>query len=164
MHFGNYLAENAKVVEAIKPQTGASARSGDWISLKNWHHLTIIIQIAMGNAATTAITVDKATDVSGTGNSDGITIANAYKIAVGAAASDTPAKLSSGASITSSATGSGSEIFVIELDAAELGDGYDCVQVELGSSNAANLVSALYVLSGPRYAGVAANMPSAIVD
>lgn len=158
----SFLMEQTKIVEAIKPQTGGSARSGDWVSMKLWHHLTIIISIAMGNAATTAITVDKATAVDGSGNSDGITIAHAYKIS--SSSSDAPTKLSSGTSITSSATGSGSEMFVIEIDAAELGDGYDCVQVELGASNAANLVSATYILSGPRYAGVAANMPSAITD
>lgn len=160
----SYMMDLVKVVEAIKPQTGGSARSGDWVSLKNWHHLTILVQIAMGNAATTAITVDKATDVSGTGESAGITLANAYRIPVGASASDTPTKLASGASITSAATGSGSEIYAIEIDPAELGAGFDCVELELGASNAANLVSALYILSGPRYGAQASNIPSAIVD
>src|SRR5262245_52179078 len=107
-----HLMDHCKIVEAIKPQTGGSARSGDWVSLKNYDHLTIIVMIAMGNAATTAITVDKATDVSGGGNSDGITMQTAYKVTAGGTG-DTPTKLTAGVSITSSNTGSGSEYFVI---------------------------------------------------
>lgn len=157
-----YLADHAKIVEAIKPQTGASARSGDWVSLKGYSHLTIIVQLALGNAATTAITVDKASAVDGSGNSDGITLNNWYKGTP--STDDSLSKGTAGASITTSNAGAGSELYVIEIDAAELGEGYDCVQVELGQSHSGNLVSALYVLSGARYAAQAANMPSAIVD
>ena len=162
---GRLMLDRTKVVEAIKPQTGGSARSGDWVSLKGYDHLTIIVQIAMGNAATTAITVDKATDVSGGGNSDGITMNNIYK-ATGnpISGSDAFTKLAAAASITSGAGGAGSEIYVIEIEASELGD-YDCVQVELGASHAANLVSALYVLGGARFQSQAASWAvSAIID
>lgn len=156
-----FLADNVKIVEAIKPQTGASARSGDWVSLKNYNHLTIIVQLALGNSATTAITVDKATAVDGSGNSNGITLNNWYYAT--ASTSDAMTKGAAAASITTAATGSGSEIYVIEIDAAELGD-YDCLQVELGASHSGNLVSATYILSGARFATQASNMPSAIVD
>ena len=156
-----FLADTCKIVEAIKPQTGGSARSGDWVSLKNYNHITIIVQLALGNAATTAITVDKATAVDGSGNSNGITLNNWYLAT--ASTSDAMTKGTAAASITTAATGSGSEIYVIEIDAAELGD-YDCVQLELGASHASNLVSATYVLSGARYAAQAINMPSAIID
>jgi hypothetical protein len=158
-----HLAQHVKFVEAIKPQTGASARSGDWISLKNYAHVTIVVQIAMGNAATTAITVDKATAVAGTGESTGINLLNWYRASGDLTASDTMTKGTAATSITTASTGSGSEVYVIEIDATELGD-FDCIQVELGSSNAANLVSAVYILSDARFAGAIGSFPSAIVD
>lgn len=146
------LAEMIRVVPAIAPQTGASARSGDWISLKGYDGVLIAVHIAMGNAATTAITVDKATDVSGTGNSDGITVNRVWKHtgAIGAAISY--AAVAAASSFTSSSTGSGQDLYLLDIKAEELGD-YDCVQLELGASNAANLVSAEYLLYGPRYSG-----------
>lgn len=159
-----YLADTVKIVEAIKPQTGGSARSGDWVSLKGYNHLTIIVQLALGNAGTTAITVDKAAAVDGSGNADGITLNNWYKTGTAPGTTDAMTKGEAGTSITTSNAGSGSEVYVIEIDAAELGEGYDCVQLELGASHSGNLVSALYILSGARYAAQAANMPTAIAD
>ncbi len=156
------LPQNAKICEAIKPQTGAAARSGDWVSLKGYNKCMIIVHIAQGNAATTAITVDKATDVAGTGESTGITMNNWWYCKDTPTTSDTYTKGTAAASITSSATGTGSSIYVIDIAAEELG-AYDCVQVELGQSHASNLVSAMYVLYEPRYAD--STMPvSAIAD
>lgn len=138
-------------VDGIAPINGGSARSGDWGSLKYYQHVTIVVQIAMGNAATTAITVDKAKTAAGGSNSDGISITNWWKVAGVAGASDTYTKGAAATSITSAATGSGREVFVLEFDAAELGDDYDFIQVELGASSASNIVSALYIFSSPRY-------------
>lgn len=157
------LFENTHIAEAIKPQTGGSARSGDWVSLKGYDGCLILVQIAQGNAATTAITVDKATAVAGTGNSDGITMNNWWKL------EDTPGTASiwtkgtAAASITSSATGTGSSLYAIDIKAAELG-AYDCIQLELGASNASNLVSASYVLYNGRYDGPAAMNVDPVVD
>lgn len=146
------LAENIRWVSGIAPIAGGSARSGDWISLKGYEGVLMLVHIAMGNAATTAITVDKATDVSGGGNSNGITLNHAYKRTGALGGAPTWTAVTPAASITSSATGSGEDQFMIDIPASELGD-YDCVQVELGASNSANIVSAEYVLYGPRYAG-----------
>lgn len=143
----NIYVDDLQVINAVKPQTGGSARSGDWISLKNAKGVLITVDIAMGAANTTAITVDKATDVSATGESTGITLNNWWKRTdAGVVTKGTAA-----ASITSSATGSGYETFLIYIDADELPNStadYDCIQVELGSSSASNLVSASYILFG----------------
>lgn len=146
------MIPNFHVVECIKPQTGGSARSGDWISLKDYNHATIIVHIAMGNAATTAITVDKGKTAAGGSNSDGITVNWAFK-ATGQGTTDTYTQVTGAASFTSSATGSGSEIYRLDIDGDELGDDYDYFQLELGASNASNLVSAVAILSGPRFGG-----------
>ncbi|MDO8472823.1 MAG: hypothetical protein Q7T05_03295 [Dehalococcoidia bacterium] len=157
------LMENLRICEGIKPATAAGAKSGDWVSLKGFERLLILVHIAQGNAATTAITVDKATLVDGTGNSDGITMNNWWKLVDTPQTADTWVKGTAAASITSSATGTGSSLYAIEIAASELG-AYDCVQVELGASNAANVVSAAYLLSNARFAEKAANWLSAMVD
>lgn len=156
MSAASNLTENIRIVPAIAPIAGGSARSGDWVSLKGYHGVLIVVHIAMGNAATTAITVDKATDVSGGGNSDGITMPRIYKHTGAIGAAIAYAVVAAAASITSSATGSGQDVFLIDIKATELG-AFDCVQVELGASNAANIVAAEYLLYGPRYAGAVAS-------
>lgn len=146
------LAEQIRVVPAIAPIAGGSARSGDWVSLKGYAGCLIVVNIAMGHAATTAITVDKATDVSGGGNSNGITVNRVWKHTGAIGAAIAYAAVAAAASFTSSATGSGQDVYLLDVRADELGD-YDCIQVELGASNSANIVSATYLLYGPRYSG-----------
>ena len=146
------LVEQIRVVPAIAPIAGGSARSGDWVSLKGYAGVLIVVNIAMGNAATTAITVDKATAVDGSGNSNGITVNRVWKHTGAIGAAIAYAAVAAAASFTSSSTGSGQDVYLLDIRADELGD-YDCVQLELGASNSANIVSAPYLLYGPRYAG-----------
>jgi hypothetical protein len=142
-----------KVIHGIAPIAGSSARSGDWVCLRNYNHLTILVYIAQGNAATTAITIDKAKTAAGGSNSDGITAGKVYLAAGDLTTTDAFVAVTTAASYTSSAAGTGQSIYRIELDAADIGDDYDFVQVELGSSNASNIVAAVYILSEPRYPG-----------
>jgi len=139
----------------------AGAASGDWVSLKGYDGILIIVHIAQGNAATTALTVDKATDVAGTGQSAGITMNHWWKCEDAPQISDAFTKGTAAASITTSATGTGSSICAIDIKADELG-AYDCVQLEAGASNAANILSAIYILYNSRYHQAAPI--SAIVD
>jgi len=148
--------EHSHITPGIAHVTGAGARTGDWVSLENYHKVGILVAIYQGNAATTAITVDKATTTAGGSESTGITMNNWWKmedITVGTTA-DTWTKGTGAASITSSATGSGISYYWIEIDADELpaaGTNHSCVQVELGASNAANYVWATYFMLEPRY-------------
>ena len=149
------LFERVKVVEAIKPQTGGSARSGDWVNLENYGGCLIVVDIAQGAANTTAITVDKAKTAAGGSESTGITLTNFWYCADTPSTADTFTKGTAATSITSSSTGFGSSVYVIDLTAAELGDGYSYLQVELGSSSASNLVQATYILYDAAYPGAA---------
>ncbi len=145
------LFENVHICEGIKPQTAAGAKSGDWVSLKDYKRCMIIVYIAQGAVNTTAITVDKAKTAGGVSNSDGITMNNFWYIADAPQTSDVYTKGTAAASITTSATGSGSSIYVIDIAAQELGTDYDFLQVELGASSASNIVSALYILYNAAY-------------
>jgi len=157
------LFENSHICEAIKPQTAAGAKSGDWVSLKGYDGCLILVQIAQGNAATTAITVDKATEVAGSTTSDGITMNNWWYLLDTPTTASIWTKGTAAASITSSATGTGSSLYAIEIKAAELG-AYDCIQLELGASDVANVVAASYILYNGRYDGPVAMNVDAVKD
>lgn len=154
------LFENSHITPAVAYATGGSARSGDWVSLENYGRVGILVEIFQGAANTTAITVDVAVSTAGGSESTGITMANFWycaDVTVGTTA-DTWTKGTAAASITSSATGSGTSYYWIEIGADELnsmgtaGVDYNSVQVELALSSASNYVHAVYFLLEPRYA------------
>ena len=170
------LMQAAKIVPAVAPQTGGAV-DGDWVSLKGYDRCGILVYIDQNNAATTAITVDRATSVAGANVNAGITMYDWWHItntAIGTDAgtnSDTWTKGAAAASITTSGTGSGASIYYIEVNADDLvapagafGRKYDCLQLKLGASNAANYITAIYILFPPRYAQAVSPLPSAIVD
>lgn len=153
------MFQDVKVELPITNAIGG-AQSSKWINMANYRKALFIITIDQNNAATTAITVDKAKTSAGGSNSDGITIQNWWSMAdvagtTQAAASDTFTKGTAGTSITTSATGTGASQYVLEFDSSELGDGYNFLQVELGASHNDNFVSCVAILSEPRFASAA---------
>lgn len=146
------LIDNVHICEGSKPQTTAGAKSSDWISLHNYEGVLFVFYVAQGNAASTAITFDKAKTSAGASNSDGITFTRAAYCADAPQASDAYTAIASAASITTSTTGSGSSIYLVDIKAEELGEGYDFVQCECGASDVGNVACVLAILYGPRYA------------
>jgi hypothetical protein len=156
------LIDNVHVCEGCKPATTAGAKSSDWISLHNYEGVMFIVYIAQGNAASTAITFDKAKTSAGGTNSDGITFYRAASLEDTPQTADTYTAIASAASVTSSTTGSGSSIYLFDFTAAELGEGYDFIQCECGASDAGNLACVVPILYGPRYADEPANQLTGI--
>ncbi|NSW52202.1 MAG: hypothetical protein HPY85_06835 [Anaerolineae bacterium] len=154
------LIEVNKFVEALCPQVSA-ALTGDYISLKGAHRAWVVVHIQQANAATIEIGVNEATSVAG---GSAAAIAKDMKIWANEdlAAGDTLTRQTDADTFTTSAALK-HKMVVIEIDPGLLSDGFDCIAVTLGASNAANIVQAMYVIE-PRYAGSPANMPSAIVD
>ena len=174
------LMQNVKLVPGHAPQTMAGAADGDWVSLKAYDKVGILVYIEQGNAATTAITVDAATSVAGANLNAGITMNEFWQIedaAIGTDAganSDTWVKGVAAATITTSNSGgdTASAIY-IEINADDLVSGtsaftaatqYDCVQVKLGASDIANIISVFYFMFPSRYAQGVSPTPSAIID
>jgi len=175
------LFENVKITPAFQDQTGA-AIAGDWISLKGAEGVLILVHEMRGaNATATVLRVDKATNVAGADQSTGITMNNFWYVQdltsvtgdVGASAavgdSDTWTKGTAATSFTGSTTQSKGQWYAIDVKASELPavaagvqTNFDCVQIQVVSSNAAHYLSAWYVLYGPRWHS--AVVPSAIVD
>lgn len=162
------LFENCHITPAFQDQTGA-AIAGDWISLKNYRKCLILLHEMRGaNATATVFRVDKATAVAGTNQSTGITMNNFWyaqdvasttgdvggTAAATVGATDTWTKGTAATSFTGSTTQSVGQWYAIEVDAGELPDSsydYDCIQLQIVSSNGAHYLSAWYVLYDPRY-------------
>lgn len=147
------LTENTHVVSAFKPQAGGSAIAGDYICLKNCNHVTVLVHINQANAATVALTIEQATAVAGT-SSKAITEAVPIYLVADAVTSDSWVKQTDAVSFTTS-TATKEKLVAFEIDVAtlDLANGFDCLCVKAGASDATNIISATYILSGERYHG-----------
>lgn len=156
------LVEQAKVIQALNPAADGAGRAGDIISLKNCGLCTIVVNITQGNAATVALTIQQCQDVSGTGAK---AITNAVPIWANQdlASSDALTRQTDAVSFTTSAAVK-HKLVVFQIDPAslDLANGFDCIKVTTGASNAANITQALYILTQLRFAQ--ATPPSGIVD
>lgn len=142
------LVENFQIVEAIAPQVGA-AITGDYISLKNVNHVTVLVHITQDNAAPVAITLEQATAVAGTG-SKAITKTVPVFLVADAATSDLFVAQTPAVGFTTDAAVK-HKIVAFEVRAEDLDEGYDCLTVKTAASNAANLTSAVYIAGGLRF-------------
>jgi hypothetical protein len=157
------LPEDAKIIGGAKPAADAAGRSARYISCKQAHKVYAIVYMDQGNAATVALTVTQATDVSGTSAK---AITNAARIWANldvAANGDAITRATDAVSYTTDA-GVKEKIIVIEIDPASLdqANGFDCVKVATGASNAANITSVLYFGTPLRYPGVGS--PTMLTD
>lgn len=155
------LPQAGKLVAALKPAADAAGRAGAWVNLKNAHKAYILFHVDQGNAATIALTINQAQDVSGTGSK---AITGNVRIWANAdvSASDTLTRQTDATSFTTDA-GVKQKQVVIEIDPATLDEanGFSCIQVVTGASNVANITEAQYLLMPLRFAGDPP--PSAIV-
>jgi hypothetical protein len=144
------LVERTKIVEAITPQAGA-AITGDYISMKNANHVTVLVHVNQANAATMAITLEQATAVAGT-NSKAIGKEVPIYLVADAAVSDSFVRQTDAVAYTTSDT-TKHKIVAFEVDAEDLdiAGGFDCLTVKTAASNAANITSAVYVCGKLRY-------------
>ena len=156
------LVENAKIVMGLPPILPVSA-STDWVSMKNYDRCTVIILADNATTVTgSAITMDQATDVSGTGTETlGFTKMWAN---IDTGATDTLVETTvTSDTFTTDTTNDKNLMYVIEVKAEDLdfGAAYDCFQVDLATA-VASIMSVCYVMWNSRYAK--ATPPSAIID
>ena len=147
------LIGQTHIVSAIAPETGSSATTGDFISLKNYAGVTIIIALDITSSATdSSVTLEQAKDVTDSGSlSKTLGFTKMY------ANLDTETSDALVATaVTSNTFEAGgvtkSTLYVIEVRAEELDgqNGFDCLQVLCGAIATA-FISVIYVLHSPRY-------------
>jgi hypothetical protein len=164
----SFLTEEAQIVAAIIPvDLSTAANNGDWVSLKGYDELDIIIFKAAGTAGDDpVITLKQASDVAGTGakalNFTRVDSKVGVQTGIGQFTKNTQA---AGNTYTDLVSAESQGVFVIHVEAQDLdkANGFDCVQISIPDVGAnAQLGCALYILSEARYAGQFP--PSAIVD
>lgn len=146
------LIDNVKFVTGCNPAALATtAGDGDYVSMKNYSNLCIVLTVLNGSTVTGgAVTLKQAKDVSGT---DEAALAFAEVWAnTDTAASDTLVKTAvSSNTFTTNTTNSKGLKYVIEIDAEALDvdNGFDCVRIDVASmANAVGNVE--YILYGAR--------------
>lgn len=145
------LAEETRVIEAIAPCTGAAAAAGDYINMKYTPRVAIVVHIAQGNAATVALTIEQAKAAAGT---DSKVITEKVPIWANedcAAGDKLTAKDKAVSFTTSAALKNKIVVFHVDTDVLDKENGFEWICVKAALSNAANLVSAEYIVGDLRY-------------
>jgi hypothetical protein len=162
------LVEQMQIVSAIIPiDLSAGANNGDWVSMKNYHKLSVVLFKAAGTAGDDpVITLRQASDVAGTG-AKALTFTRVdSKVGVQTATGQFTTNTQTAANTyTDTVSAEAQGVFVIDVDASMLdrANGFDCVQLQIPDVGTnAQIGCALYLLWIPRYAST--QLPSAIVD
>lgn len=161
------LVEQGQLVAGFVPvDMSAAANTGDWVSLKHYSHVAIVLFKAAGTAGQDpTLTIQQATAVAGT-NAKALNFTTIHvKQGADLAAIGTFTKVTQAAANTYTSDTSAEEqaIWVVEFDAPDLdvANGFDCIQAAVADVGAASQVGALfYLLTKPRFTPP----PSAIVD
>lgn len=158
------LVDTEKIVIGCAPAALTStAGDGDYVSLKNFDRLTIVLSVQNATTVTGGtITLKQASDVSGTGEKE-LGFSKMWAN-TDAASGDTLTEtaVSSNTFVTNT-TNSRQLLYVIEIWAEDLdvNNGFDCVRID--STGMANAVgSVVYILGQSSYAP--ANAISAIAN
>ena len=156
------LPENAKLVNLLAPAADAAGRAGAYVSLKNYTRAVLVAHIHQGNAATILLTPQQATAVAGTGAK--AIQASPIWANLDTATSDALVRVTTDAVnyTTDAALKFKLVVFQIDADSLDVDNGFDCVNLATGASNAANITAAWALLTGARYQQV--TPPTAVVD
>jgi len=146
---GINLAEQCHVVNILPPQSISGAVTSDVFSLKNHQHATIIVTAGATNADAGNITLEECDDFTPT-NDTAIGFSY-YKEET--AAGDTLSAKQVATATGIDVSGNDNITYVIEVDAAELSEGFKNLILKWSAPGGATLVSAVAVLSGSRFAG-----------
>lgn len=158
------LHEQVKVVMGFPP---AASGTSDFVSLKNFAKMTAVLILDNATTPVTGsdITINEAINVGG-GSATPLLVGTSktgYRN-VDTGSGDTLAAftITSGA-FTTNEIAAANLLYVIEIDAADLSDGFDCIQIA-NASGSSTIIGIIYLLWPARYGAAAADQPSAIID
>lgn len=144
---GFVIAEEGHIVQIMSPIDITGGVLSDVWSMANYGHATIIVSIGVSAAAFTKIILQECDD---------FTPSNSTDIGYGLYSEETALGDTLGARVVTAAAGktpsANDQIhYVIEIDAAELTDGFPNLRLSLTNGVNAVLASAIAILSGARY-------------
>jgi hypothetical protein len=154
---GINLAEEARIMTLIPPidRTGLSTESTIVCDMRNYTHATVICSIGLNGPTATGVLTVHAVDKLPTCTAHAPIVFRYYRYETNqlAANGDLKGALTWAAvgGITPVATGTGA-MYVIELDAEELPQGYMGFKIGYADPAAACVSSVIAILTGPRYA------------
>lgn len=156
------LHETHRIIVGFPP---SAAGTSDYVSMKNYDHLTAILVLDNATSVTgSAITTKQATNVAAAGAKT-LALSTAWRnIDTGAA--DLLASFAvSSDTFTTVSTDNKNSLYVIEIAAADLdvSGGFDCIQVG-NASGVATILAIIYILGGARFAAAAADQPTPTSD
>jgi hypothetical protein len=164
MGAGVRLVDKLKFVEGL-PAIVPSTSTPDYVSLKLYNHLTVVVMVKNATTVTgSAITLKQATAVAGT--SEKALAFDTMWANLDTAATDTLVETAvTSNTFTTLTTNSKTAMYVMEVrpEDLDMANGFDCVRAGTADATAATL-TVLYILSGPRFSGNPANLPAAITD
>lgn len=156
------FTQNAKIVPGAVPiDTTGAAVSGDYVSLKGYTHLTVVIMQGAWAGGTPAVTLKQATNVAAASEK----ALSFSKYWSGTALTADTLTETAVVSDTFNLTTTANTFTVLEVDASSLDvdNSFDCVRVGIASPGSnADLIAVLYILTGTRYPS--SSPPSAIID
>ncbi len=144
---GFYVAQEAHVVNILPPVDANGGVNSDVFDMKNYGHVSIIIQVGVSAGTAPTVTVTQCDDFTPS-NEAAITF-DCYKeeTALGDQLGAKVAETTSGFVISTNNT----IFYVIEIDAQQLSDGFGKLRVKFTNTSASTIVSAVAILSGARY-------------
>jgi hypothetical protein len=144
------LAECCHVVNILPPQSINGAVTSDVFSLKNWDHASIIVTCGATDADAGNITIEECDDFTPTNDT---AIDFRYYAETTAGGDTLGAKQTAEAATGIDVSGNDNITYVIEIDSAQLSDGYPNLILKWSAPGGVTLVSAVAILSRSRYAG-----------
>jgi len=159
------LVEQTKIVVGGGPVLlNTAGITGAYVSMKNYNHLTAIVALAPASGTdTAAITAKQATAIAGT-SAKALGFSNIWKNGA-PGTNDTLVKTAVVANSVTTSALAALELYVIEIDAADLdvANGFDCVGIDVSDPGSVSTpASIIYILSQPRYGQ--STPPSAVID
>jgi len=156
-----WLSNNQIVwVTAPNNYTSAAATT-EWVSLKGYQRAIVVIKTGAWAAGTAAVTLNEATAVLGTGTTP---LAFAYMWTNDAAAT-APTLVKTTVTTNTFNLDTANSLYIIEVDADEMDDGYDCLNVAVASPGANNdYYDIMIILTDPRYPANPASLVNGVID
>ncbi len=163
------LVLNCQIVSGFVPSDlSTGTKTGDWLSLKLYGHLAIVVHKSIATTGQDAtVTIQQATSVGG-GGAKPLTFTELWvkqAVALNTVGEFTRVTQAAANTYTSATSGESQCLWVIEFDASQLdvNNNYDCVRASVNNNGQwPHWTSVLYILPQPRYLNE--SPLSAIVD
>ena len=147
---------DTEVLPILDPAADAAGRASRAVSLKNYTGVVrLVVYINQGNAATVLLTPEQCSAIAGTGNK--AIVASPIIASQDLATTTVGTRATAAATFTTSAATTAKRVeFLIDPASFDIANGFDCLRVSTGASNAANITSA-FIIAVPKHASEGGN-------